>query len=196
MGVGGAQSPRRSERVVDGLGPGQGRRFGQEGIEPRPLQILHDEEVEAPVLADEVDLGDVGVAQAGLGARLALETFDDLGIVRDVERQHLDRHRPVERQVGTVVHGAHATAAEQAHECEVLQARAGQPVRGGVVPTSGPILDQDGFVESSTALLPVAHAASILARIPDRREPPWRPSGRRPQRWQRNPPSVARCRPD
>ncbi len=160
---GGAQAARGRQRVVDGLGPGQGRALGENGVEPRSFEVLHDEEVETAILADEVDLRDVGVAQARLGACLAREALGDLGLVSDVEREDLDGHGPVERNVGAVVHGPHAAAAEQAHQREVLQARAGQPIGKRIFPAAGRVLEQDGFVESSTALLPVAHAARILA---------------------------------
>jgi hypothetical protein len=91
---------------------------------------LHGEEHQAVLLADEVDMGDVGVVDAGLGARLAAKPLARHGVRGLARRQHLERDRTVEREVVGPPHLAHAAAAQLAVEREVREA---QPAghRGG-----------------------------------------------------------------
>jgi hypothetical protein len=128
VGQGRAQAARRRQGVVERLGHRQGRALGQQGIQARPFQILHDEEMEPAILADEEDLRDVGVAQAGLGARLATKRSTISGSCATSRASTLMATGRSRDKVGAVVHRAHAAAAEQAHQGEVLQLRARKSV--------------------------------------------------------------------
>src|SRR5688500_11687556 len=76
------------------------------------LEVLHDEVVDAFLLAHVVQDADVRVAEGGDGARLALEPRAHLRAAAVVGAQHLDRHRAVEARVARLVHLAHAARAE------------------------------------------------------------------------------------
>ena len=124
LGRGGTQTPGRGDGVFQGLGPGQWLRPSQQRVQPRPFQVLHNEEVKTAVLADEIDLRDVGMTQPRLCARLALEASHHFRVMGNFWRQYFDGHRAFQRGVAAIVDRAHAPAAEQTHDLEVLEARA------------------------------------------------------------------------
>ncbi len=99
--------------------------LGQHGLERAAGHELHDEEVEPVGAFDGVDRDDVRVVEPGGGLRLLLEPRDDLGVARELRRQHLDRHLALEREVVGEEDGAHAARAEQPldHVASVEQPR-------------------------------------------------------------------------
>ncbi|KPK01131.1 MAG: hypothetical protein AMS20_14190, partial [Gemmatimonas sp. SG8_28] len=76
----------------------------------------HDVEHEVAALLDRVDLHHVRVGEAGRGPRLTEKPLPDGGVRRQLGREQLDRHRPVERHVAREEHHAHPAAAELAVE--------------------------------------------------------------------------------
>jgi len=139
-GVGGAQAERRHPRQLDGL-VGRQRAAAQALGQGLAVDVLHREEQPAVVLADEVDVADVGVDQAGLRARLADQALAAVAVAADVGEQQLERHRAIERQIGGQPHLAHAALAELPLDAEVREPRAGAERR---VVAAGPRRAGDG----------------------------------------------------
>ena len=77
------------------------RALGRGGSRRRrpALDVLHDDEVRAVLLAPVVDADDVGVVEVGGGLRLAPEPLDERRVGGELGEQHLDRDRPVEQLV-------------------------------------------------------------------------------------------------
>jgi hypothetical protein len=93
-----------------------------------PLDELHRVEDGVAVLADLVDRHDVGVVQPRrLG--LAPEPLQEPCVARGVQRQHLQRYAPAQRHLLDLIHDAHATAADLAHDAVVAQ-EFGEPRAG------------------------------------------------------------------
>ena len=152
-----AQPAGRRDGVFQGLSPGQGFGPSQQRVQPWSFQVLHHEEVNAAIFSNEIDLRDIGMAQPGLRARLALEALDHLRVMGDFGCQDLDGHRAFQRRVVAVVDRAHAPAAEQTHDLEVLQIGAFQRVGGHPGLGFSRALDQDCRFERRKAFLSVAH---------------------------------------
>ena len=76
--------------------------------------VLHHEVIEPGFALDPVDRNDVGMVELGGGLGFLLEARDQLGVVRHLRRQHLDRHLPLQRQVLGQEHDRHASASQQA----------------------------------------------------------------------------------
>jgi len=75
--------------------------------------VLHDQVVEVPSLADIKDWNDVGMAGKGCGrTRLLLEASDDLRVLGQRLRQNLHRKDPAEAPVPGQENLRHATAAD------------------------------------------------------------------------------------
>ena len=63
------------------------------------LDVLHDDEVGATLLAPVVDRDDVGVREIGSGLRLPAEALHEGGIGGELGKQDLDGDRPVEQGI-------------------------------------------------------------------------------------------------
>src|SRR5438105_768600 len=75
---------------------------------------LFQQEAKTAALAlDPVDGDDVGVVEPGGGLRLLLKAPHHLLVLRDVGRQHFDRHLALEREVVRQEHRAHPTLPQQ-----------------------------------------------------------------------------------
>ena len=84
------------------------------------LDVLHDDEVGAGVLADVVGDGDVRRAQHRRGARLGQQPGPALRIGLERVRQELERDLPAEPDVFGAIHLAHAAGAEAPIDSVVL----------------------------------------------------------------------------
>ena len=84
----------------------------QDGGERPAPEELHHEVDDPPRAADPVDRDDVGVLQLGGGAGLALEALDELGVERQREGQHLDRHLALELAILGPIHQRHPAPAQ------------------------------------------------------------------------------------
>ena len=89
------------------------------GVEAAPLHELEDEQVALAALEVVVDLADVGVAQAGEGARLAEEPRPRLGLESVAGVYGLERDPPLEGLVEPDVDGAHPAAGQVALDPDV-----------------------------------------------------------------------------
>ena len=115
--------------VNDPIGVGAGERVGerdgdrQQLIERKAaggdgaregaaLDQLHGEKVEAAVFFDGMQGDDVGVFQAGDDGRFAFEAGSSLRVVRDLGRQHLDRHIAAQAAVVPAIDVTHPSGAE------------------------------------------------------------------------------------
>jgi hypothetical protein len=108
---------RRCEAVGDvgcGLrGLARRQRTAAEPVTQRlALQELGDDKLHPLVLRELEDAQDVGMGQLGERLGLPFEPRESLGVVRDIARQHLDRHLPLEPLVQGTVHLAHSTGAK------------------------------------------------------------------------------------
>ena len=80
--------------------------------EALPFEQLHDEEVDAVLAADVMERADVRVGERGDRPGFPLEALAQLGIFREVTRQHLDRDGPLEPRVLGLVDLPHPARAE------------------------------------------------------------------------------------
>jgi hypothetical protein len=88
------------------------------------LDVLHHDERAALVLADVIDLNDVGVDKLGCQARLTDEAIAERLVSCEVFGQHLQRDRPVECAVTGEVDGCHPATAERPLDDEALRGSA------------------------------------------------------------------------
>ena len=104
------------------------RRCPRSGREPRSascvdhvaqrpaVDVLHDDERRAVLLAPVEDADDVGVVQARGGLRLAPEPLDERGVARELGGEHLERDGAVELRVAGEVHVGHAAVRDLADD--------------------------------------------------------------------------------
>jgi len=97
-----------------------------------PFEQLHGDEQLTAVLADFVDLTDVGMVDAGGGARFAPEALA-CGLVAPDGRHCLERHRPLEALVARSVDDAHPAFAQLARDRIMADASWHEPTAGLVV---------------------------------------------------------------
>ena len=102
-----AGADRGDLRRWDGLG------VAEDGGERAAVDVLHDDEVGAVVLAPVEDRHDVGVGQVGGGLRLPAEPLDERAVDRELGEEDLQRHGPVELEVHGAVHLGHAAASDR-----------------------------------------------------------------------------------
>ena len=98
--------PRRVHRREPALGP-------EEVAERLALDVLHDDEVRAVVLAVVVDADDVGVVEHRRVLRLTAEPLDEARIARELGEQHLDRDESIELLIASEEDIRHATARDR-----------------------------------------------------------------------------------
>ena len=109
---------RRGERVRDGsrhpdcLVDRQAT-AGEPGRQRLAIDQFHHQVVDVVMPADVVERADMGMAQAGDGAGLALEAQQLVGTGREPLRQELDRHGTIEPGVEGAIDLAHPAGAEQ-----------------------------------------------------------------------------------
>ena len=103
-----------------------GQRTAREpGRERLAVEILHDEELEAVLLADVVERADVGMVQPRDGSGLALEALSSLGLFGGFRRQDLDGHDASDACVVRTIDLAHPSTAEEGDDLVRSQAGAG-----------------------------------------------------------------------
>ena len=76
------------------------------------FQVLEHKEVDAFLRADVVKNADVGMVQAGHGARLAFEALATCWIAGELGRQDFNGNRSVEAGVTGAIHLAHPACTE------------------------------------------------------------------------------------
>ena len=77
------------------------------------VDVLHDDEVGAGVLAPVEDRDDVRVGEVGRRLGLPAEPLDERAVHRQLGKEDLERHRSVEQPVVGAVHLGHAAAGDQ-----------------------------------------------------------------------------------
>lgn len=85
---------------------------GQSCREALAVDELHDEVINTVMAADVVDGADVGVIKRGDGTRLAFHPLAGNWIGGRAHRKYLDRHRPSESRVTSLVHFAHSAGTD------------------------------------------------------------------------------------
>src|SRR5437899_2661517 len=77
-----------------------------------PLEILHDQVIDAVLMADVVQRADIRMGEAGDGLRLAFESEPQLRVFRKRGGEHLHRDGAIEPRVARTVDLAHAAGAD------------------------------------------------------------------------------------
>ena len=88
----------------------------EHALEVLALDVLHRQVPDPVVLAEVVDAKDVPVRDAAGELDLPLEALEDLAVLRDLGTDELEGHVAVELQIADLVHGSHATPAEELHD--------------------------------------------------------------------------------
>ena len=91
---------------------GRERAAVQYPVQRFPLDILHDDEIEAALAAELMDLGDVGITERGSEPRLVEEHAPTVLVAGDIGRQHLDRDDSTEDHVLGLPHHTHSALAD------------------------------------------------------------------------------------
>ena len=111
LAVGLVQGVRDLDAVAQHLLGGE-RAPAQAIREGLALEVLHDQEVGAVLLADVEERADVGMVQAGHGPRFALEALAQVGVGREMLGQDLEGDGAVEPRVLRAVDLAHPARPE------------------------------------------------------------------------------------
>jgi len=85
---------------------------GQPLIERHAIQILHDDVIPRPLLADIMDGNNAGMMQPRGRDRLLAETVYELLVIGVFQGQHLDRYGPAQHHIIPTVNNAHPAAAD------------------------------------------------------------------------------------
>ncbi len=78
----------------------------------RAFHELHGNKRLAVLLIDLVDGADVGVIQRRSSARLSPKAFESVGNLGEIVRKELERDKPAERSVLSLVHNTHPAATQ------------------------------------------------------------------------------------
>ena len=92
-----------------------------QGRDGPALDELHGVEMDAALAADREDRHDAGVMQLRGGLGLDLEPPELVRVERRGERQHLQGHAAVERELDRFVNDPHAAAADDAQHAVIAQ---------------------------------------------------------------------------
>ena len=101
------------------------RPFHQPIRQRLPLEVLHDEELDAVLVPDVVERADVRMRELRDRLRLPLEPLADLGARGEVRGQDFDGNRAAEARVAGAVDLAHAAGADLADDLVRAEAGAG-----------------------------------------------------------------------
>ena len=92
---------------------GMERAVGADDLGQAPtLDVLHDDEVGALLLAPVVDADDVRVVQVGGRLGLPSESLHEAGIVGELVEEDLDGHRAIQEEVARQVDVGHAASGD------------------------------------------------------------------------------------
>jgi hypothetical protein len=104
---------RPGQRLEQGCGLTWCLRLAPQSLsQVSPADVLQGQEREAVVLADLIDLDDVGVLQAGDGVGLGQEAGAPLGASVGAGEHHLQRHQAFGAELSGLVDHTHAAAAQ------------------------------------------------------------------------------------
>ena len=114
LGVRGVETRRRLAEPLD-CSARSNRGRSNAFVDRTSVQVLHDDERLAVVLADVEHRDDVRMGRETRGgSRLAREPCAHVSVARVAFGEHLDRDRPAEEAVGRAVDVSHPTARERA----------------------------------------------------------------------------------
>ena len=130
LAVGMAQAPGRLRGVIDGHGDRQRPPLLDEAMQVPALDVLHDEEGDAPGLVGVVGRDDVGVRQRRRRPDLPAEPPELLRGIDGAGGQDLQGDDPIHRAVEGPEDDAHAAGAEQVQDdVAVDQQRVAPPLQ-------------------------------------------------------------------
>src|SRR4029077_9205179 len=86
---------------------------GQARAQRFSLEKFHDDEVNAVLLPEIVELANVGVAQLGDGTSLAPEALQSVGTLGEMRGQNLDGDGAIEAGIGGAIDFAHAAGSDR-----------------------------------------------------------------------------------
>ncbi len=111
LGVRGVEAVRDFDAGVEEFGDFDGPAVDAV-LERLAFEKFHGDERAALEIADVVDGADVWMIERGCGARFTAETFDGLGVLRNVIGQKFQRDTAAEARVLRFVYDAHSAAAQ------------------------------------------------------------------------------------
>ena len=88
------------------------RTVADEMFQRGAVQVFHDDERFAVLLADVINSADIRMAECRCGSRLAAKSLQRLAILRHIFRQKLECDEAAEARVFRLVNDSHAAAAE------------------------------------------------------------------------------------
>ena len=130
--------------------------------ERHAVDVLHRDEGRALAVADLVDVRDVGMIERGGGFGLSDETLHAITIRRDVGRQDLQRHFPIELRILGQIHLAHPAGAEQRGDPVVFERAVDHE---GVGSRRFPPLNGSSTAQAATTLMRTARREGALFLI-------------------------------
>ena len=110
-GVGALQRGGDLDAVANDVGERQ-RTFGDPVGERFPLQVLHDQVIDAVLMADVVQRANVRMRQAGDHLRFPLKAKTQLRVAAELRRQYLHGDGAIEARVARAVDLAHPAGAD------------------------------------------------------------------------------------
>jgi hypothetical protein len=115
------QSASSLDDQVHGMGDGQRPILLDPLAQVHPLDIFHDQEMDALMLAGVTGRHDVGMVELGSRLDFALEAFDGGGVLGDCGRQHLDGDFAGQFLVPGLEDHAHAARAQLVQDKIVVE---------------------------------------------------------------------------
>jgi hypothetical protein len=106
------ESRAQLARDLGGLVRGQASDAAQQAAEVFAIDVLHGDERGAFRFPDVVHAANVRMRDLAGDADLAVEAFEQAGLIRHRLGQELERHRLIELEVGGAVDLAHASATD------------------------------------------------------------------------------------
>jgi len=122
------ESARGLAQDAHDLGPGPRPEPAEQVLEAAAVHELHGQPVAAGVLADVVDVDDVGVVERGGGARFFLELSDERAVVGQLAGEDLERDAALQALLHRQVDLAHGAASDGALDAEAREAFVGRLV--------------------------------------------------------------------
>ena len=98
-----------------------------------PFEVLHDQVINAILVADVVEDADVGMIEAGDGLRFAFEPLAEYGVPGKVRGQNLNGDGSIETRIFGAIHFAHPTRADGRHNLVGSKSRPVGEMHGYIV---------------------------------------------------------------
>lgn len=108
---------------MTGYGAKRGDANPDEVAEVEPIDVFHEEEVEAALVAEFVNRDDVGMVEGGEGFGLGLEAAREGFIGGEGLREELEGDEAVEGFLTAFVNGPHAASPDECNDFKIRESR-------------------------------------------------------------------------